>query len=138
MGMEMVQDKIQDVLKIVGLFEDTHKKVGAYSRGMRQRLGIAEVLIKDPKVMFLDEPTLGLDPDGALRMIDLIQALNEERKMTVLLSVGDVRRRPAERKLGVPDEGFGLELRGEAQTDMVFGTAIGHGLGHEVYRQITD
>jgi ABC-2 type transport system ATP-binding protein len=53
---------------------------------MRQRLGIAEVLLKNPTVMFLDEPTLGLDPDGALRLIELIQALNQERKMTVLLS----------------------------------------------------
>ena len=79
-------EKIREVLKVVGLSEDRHKKVGAYSRGMRQRLGIAEVLIKDPKVLFLDEPTLGLDPDGALRVIDLIQSLNCERKITVLLS----------------------------------------------------
>ena len=80
------QDRIRDALKVVGLSEDARKKTGAYSRGMKQRLGIAEVLIKDPKVMFLDEPTLGLDPDGALRMIDLIQSLNRERQMTVLLS----------------------------------------------------
>lgn len=79
-------DKITDVLKIVGLSEDKQKKVGAYSRGMKQRLGIAEVLLKDPKVMFLDEPTLGLDPDGALKIIDLIQSLNSERKISVLLS----------------------------------------------------
>ena len=62
------------------------KKVDAFSRGMKQRLGIAEVLIKDPKVLFLDEPTLGLDPDGALRVIDLIQSLNHDRNITVLLS----------------------------------------------------
>ena len=78
--------KIWEVLKEVGLTEDADKKVGAYSRGMRQRLGIAEVLIKNPKVMFLDEPTLGLDPDGALRLIELIQSLNRDRQMTVLLS----------------------------------------------------
>ena len=60
--------------------------MGVYSRGMKQRLGIAEVLIKDPKVMFLDEPTLGLDPDGASKMIDLIQSLNRDRNITVLLS----------------------------------------------------
>ena len=53
---------------------------------MRQRLGIAEVLIKDPKVVFLDEPTLGLDPDATNRMIELIQQLCREKKMTVLLS----------------------------------------------------
>jgi ABC-2 type transport system ATP-binding protein len=79
-------DKIRDVLEVVGLKESMGKKVGAFSRGMRQRLGVAEVLLKDPKVMFLDEPTLGLDPDGAIRLIDLIQTLNQERNMTVLLS----------------------------------------------------
>jgi ABC-2 type transport system ATP-binding protein len=78
--------KIREALDVVGLSEDAHKKAGAYSRGMSQRLGIAEVLIKDPKVMFLDEPTLGLDPDGALRIIELIQALNHEKKITVLIS----------------------------------------------------
>ena len=79
-------DKIRDVLEVVGLKETVGKKVGTYSRGMRQRLGVAEVLLKDPKVMFLDEPTLGLDPDGAIRLMNLIQSLNQERKMTVLLS----------------------------------------------------
>ncbi|OPX38002.1 MAG: hypothetical protein B1H13_12025 [Desulfobacteraceae bacterium 4484_190.3] len=59
---------------------------GAFSRGMKQRLGIAEVLIKEPKIIFFDEPTLGLDPDGAIKLIELIQSLNRERHITVLLS----------------------------------------------------
>jgi ABC-2 type transport system ATP-binding protein len=80
------EDRIHEVLKLVGLSENGVKKVSAFSRGMKQRLGIAEVLLKDPKVMFLDEPTLGLDPDGAVRLIELIQSLNQERKITVLLS----------------------------------------------------
>ena len=80
------EGKIQEALKVVGLAGDAQKKVSAYSRGMNQRLGIAEVLIKDPKVLFLDEPTLGLDPDGALRLIDLIQSLNREKRITVLIS----------------------------------------------------
>jgi len=78
--------KIREALEVVGLPEDTSKKVGAFSRGMKQRLGIAEVLIKEPKVLFLDEPTLGLDPDGAIRIIEMIQSLNRDRKITVLLS----------------------------------------------------
>jgi ABC-2 type transport system ATP-binding protein len=87
-GMERgeAEDRIQEALKVVGLAQDAQKKVSAYSRGMNQRLGIAEVLIKDPKVLFLDEPTLGLDPDGALRLIDLIQSLNREKRITVLIS----------------------------------------------------
>jgi ABC-2 type transport system ATP-binding protein len=80
------EDRIHEVLNLVGLSENGGKKVSAFSRGMKQRLGIAEVLLKSPKVMFLDEPTLGLDPDGAVRLIELIQSLNRERKITVLLS----------------------------------------------------
>jgi ABC-2 type transport system ATP-binding protein len=80
------EDRIHEILKLVGLSENGVKKVSAFSRGMKQRLGIAEVLLKDPKVMLLDEPTLGLDPDGAVRLIELIQSLNQERKITVLLS----------------------------------------------------
>jgi ABC-2 type transport system ATP-binding protein len=87
-GMEKkkIQSSIEEVLTTVGLTENATKKVGAYSRGMKQRLGVAEVLLKNPKVMFLDEPTLGLDPDGALKLVELIQSLNRERRMTVLLS----------------------------------------------------
>jgi len=87
-GMEKkkIQSSIEEVLTTVGLTENATKKVGAYSRGMKQRLGVAEVLLKNPKVMFLDEPTLGLDPDGAMKLVELIQSLNHERKMTVLLS----------------------------------------------------
>lgn len=86
MSGDAYREKMSEVLETVGLSEDARKKVGAYSRGMRQRLGIAEVLLKDPEVMFLDEPTLGLDPDGASKIIDLIQSLSRARKMTVLLS----------------------------------------------------
>jgi len=80
------EDRIHEVLNLVGLSENGVKKVSAFSRGMKQRLGIAEVLLKEPKVMFLDEPTLGLDPDGAVRLIELIRSLNQERGITVLLS----------------------------------------------------
>jgi ABC-2 type transport system ATP-binding protein len=78
-------DKIDEALDTVGLSEDAERKVGTFSRGMTQRLGIAEVLIKDPKICFLDEPTLGLDPDGAIRMIELIQSLSRDRKITMLI-----------------------------------------------------
>ncbi len=70
----------------MGLAHEDRKKIGAYSRGMRQRLGIAEILIKDSRVAFLDEPTLGLDPDATNRIMALIQQLAQEQKMTVLLS----------------------------------------------------
>jgi ABC-2 type transport system ATP-binding protein len=83
---DKASEKIDELLDLIGLKKDARKKVGAYSRGMKQRLGIAEVLIKDPKVLFLDEPTLGLDPDGAIRLIELVESLNRDRNITVLLS----------------------------------------------------
>jgi len=83
---DVANTRIESALKEVGLYEEAEKKIGAYSRGMRQRLGIAEILIKEPQIAFLDEPTLGLDPDATNRMIELIQKICRERKMTVLLS----------------------------------------------------
>jgi len=84
--------KIWKLLEMVGLRDEAYKKVGNFSRGMKQRLGIAEVLMKDPKVLFLDEPTLGLDPEAALNLIDLIRRLKEEHNMTVLLSSHDLHQ----------------------------------------------
>jgi len=83
---DKASEKIDELLDLVGLKQDARKKVGAFSRGMKQRLGFAEVLIKDPKLLFLDEPTIGLDPDGALRLMELIESLNRDRQITVLLS----------------------------------------------------
>ncbi|RJR40629.1 MAG: ABC transporter ATP-binding protein [Desulfobacteraceae bacterium] len=80
------RDKIMEVLETVGLHDSLLKKIGNFSRGMKQRLGIAEVLLKDPKLLFLDEPTLGLDPDGAIRLIELVQSLNRDKNITVLVS----------------------------------------------------
>ncbi|MEW6673587.1 MAG: ABC transporter ATP-binding protein [Thermodesulfobacteriota bacterium] len=83
---DVAGQRMEEALEKVGLSHEPKKKISAYSRGMRQRLGIAELLIKDPKVVFLDEPTLGLDPDATNRMIELIEGLCREKKMTVLLS----------------------------------------------------
>jgi ABC-2 type transport system ATP-binding protein len=78
--------RIDAGLQVVGLADETEKKIGAFSRGMRQRLGIAELLIKDSRVAFLDEPTLGLDPDATNRIMTLIEELARDQKMTILLS----------------------------------------------------
>jgi ABC-2 type transport system ATP-binding protein len=78
--------RVKLVLDEVGLGNDGNRLVREYSRGMKQRLGIAEVLIKEPKVMILDEPTLGIDPDGAVHILQLINDLRRDRGLTVLLS----------------------------------------------------
>ena len=83
---EISGPRIDSWLKEVGLYEEVEKKIGIYSKGMRQRLGIAEVLIKEPKVIFLDEPTIGLDPDGTNRMLDLIHSLSRDKNITIFLS----------------------------------------------------
>ena len=80
------REKIDRLLEQVGLANDGDRNVKEYSRGMKQRLGIAEVLVKNPEVLILDEPTLGLDPDGAARILELITGLSRERGLTVLLS----------------------------------------------------
>jgi ABC-2 type transport system ATP-binding protein len=86
LSRDVADERIENALAMVGLDSEAEKKAGAYSRGMRQRLGIAELLIKEPQVAFLDEPTLGLDPDATNRMMELIARLCKEKKMTVLLS----------------------------------------------------
>jgi ABC-2 type transport system ATP-binding protein len=83
---EEARRRTVEVLDQVGLAEDGRRLVKEFSRGMKQRLGIAEVLIKKPTAIILDEPTLGIDPDGAIRILELIKNLNREHGLTVLLS----------------------------------------------------
>jgi len=78
--------RAETLLKRVGLAAEAHKKAGKYSRGMRQRLGLADVLIKNPEIIILDEPTLGIDPQGVREFLDLIVQLSREEGITVLLS----------------------------------------------------
>lgn len=80
-----IKSRIEEVLQMVGLTEERDMVVGKFSRGMRQRLGIADVLIKKPKVVFLDEPTSGLDPKGINQLLDLIASM-PKMGTTVLLS----------------------------------------------------
>lgn len=75
-----------EVLEIVGLAAEKHKKTAAFSRGMKQRLGLADVLIKNPDVIILDEPTLGIDPTGVREFLALIKHLSKQQGLTVLLS----------------------------------------------------
>ena len=75
-----------EVLEQVGLVDDGRRLVREFSRGMKQRLGIAEVLVKNPTAIILDEPTLGIDPDGAIRILEMIKNLNRHHGLTVMLS----------------------------------------------------
>jgi ABC-2 type transport system ATP-binding protein len=87
-GLSKVEAKarVHYALERVGLAEVAHKKVGTFSHGMRQRLGIADVLVKKPRLIILDEPTIGLDPEAVNQLLDLILAMQKEEHLTVLLS----------------------------------------------------
>ena len=80
------RQRTAQVLDQVGLPDDGRRLVREFSRGMKQRLGIAEVLVKKPTAIILDEPTLGIDPDGAIRILELIRDLNRDHGLTVMLS----------------------------------------------------
>ena len=77
---------VEDVLETVGLLQDMNKRVGAYSLGMKQRLGIARALLGDPDTLLLDEPINGLDPAGIRDMRQLLKTLSVEHGKTILLS----------------------------------------------------
>ena len=74
------------LLDEVGLGAKASTRIAAYSRGMRQRLGVARALLNNPVLVVLDEPTLGLDPAGQRQMMGLIRALARQRGVTVMLS----------------------------------------------------
>lgn len=83
---DFLEQRIEELLERVGMTEAADKKAGTYSRGMKQRLGIADVLMKDPKVIIMDEPTLGIDPQGMRELLELIRQLAEEDKRTIMIS----------------------------------------------------
>ncbi|MBD2872273.1 ABC transporter ATP-binding protein [Paenibacillus arenilitoris] len=82
----ITRERIDEVVRLVGLEERIGDKVGTYSLGMRQRLGIAQALLGKPDVLILDEPTNGLDPSGIREMRAFIRSLAEKEGLTVLVS----------------------------------------------------
>jgi ABC-2 type transport system ATP-binding protein len=81
-----IKERALSVMRMVGLENEIDKKTSAYSQGMKQRLGLADVLIKQPDVLILDEPTLGIDPSGVKEFLGLIRQLSRQQGLTVLLS----------------------------------------------------
>ena len=86
MSKGISRKKIDETVELVGLTDRIHDKVKTYSLGMRQRLGLAQCLLHDPKVLILDEPTNGLDPAGIREIRDHLRMLAREKGMAVIVS----------------------------------------------------
>ncbi len=82
--LKKTRDRVKEMVDTVGLQREAHKKIGALSKGYRQRVGLAQAMIHDPKVLILDEPTSGLDPNQLDEIRGLIKQLGREK--TVMLS----------------------------------------------------
>jgi ABC-2 type transport system ATP-binding protein len=86
MLLQVNENRVDEMLKLVQLTNAAHKKAGQYSLGMKQRLGIALALLSDPKLLILDEPTNGLDPNGIIEIRELMIRLVREQGKTVFIS----------------------------------------------------
>lgn len=86
MGGSALEARIKELLDLVGMWDRRYIRVRNYSRGMRQRVGVAQALINDPDLVFMDEPTSGLDPIGAIQMREIIISIRERGKTVFLCS----------------------------------------------------
>ncbi|MBA2632864.1 MAG: ABC transporter ATP-binding protein, partial [Chloroflexi bacterium] len=80
------RERTADVLRHVGLYEERYRPIGGYSTGMKQRVKLAQALVHDPRVLFLDEPTNGLDPAGRDEMLALIERIGKEFGIAVIVA----------------------------------------------------
>ncbi len=121
-----LEERVKELLKIVGLEEVADKRAAFYSGGMKKRLDLASVLVHRPKILFLDEPTTGLDPQSRAGMWDYLRQLNRDEKITIFLTTQYMEE--ADRlcgRLSIVDlgkivaQGTPSELKGEIGADAI-------------------
>ena len=83
---QVARQRAHEMLDFVGMGQERYRKVDTYSTGMKQRLKLAQAIVHDPEIVFLDEPTNGLDPKGQAQILDLVQSLWRTYGITVVLS----------------------------------------------------
>jgi len=86
LAKDEIDDRTEDVLKLVAMDEAAHRRVGTYSKGMLQRIGLAQAIVHDPRLVILDEPTAGVDPIGSAAIAEMIRSLKERGKTVLLCS----------------------------------------------------
>jgi len=131
-GREL-KERIKEVLRFVDLYEHKDRVVKDYSGGMRRRLEIARALLHEPEVLFLDEPTLGLDPHIRARIWEYIKELNKEKEVTIFLTTHYIEEAEALcRRVAIIDQGRIIalgapeELKSIIRSDVIYVSADIH------------
>ena len=83
---QAARQRAHEMLDFVGMGQERYRKIDTYSTGMKQRLKLAQAIVHDPEIVFLDEPTNGLDPKGQVQMLELVQSLWKVHGITVVVS----------------------------------------------------
>lgn len=86
LGGRALRDRVAELLELVGLEDAADRRVGSYSKGMLQRIGLAQAMVHDPRLLILDEPTAGVDPAGSRQIRDLVLQLKQRGKTVLLTS----------------------------------------------------
>ncbi len=139
---EKIRERILEMVVVCGLEGEKHKKIGELSKGYRQRVGLAQALIHDPKVLVLDEPTSGLDPNQIIEIRDLIRRIGKEK--TVLLSSHILAEVEATcdriliiNKGRIVADGTADELRRQSQGSEILKISIEDGEADEIFQALS-
>ena len=137
------RDKILEMINVCGLEGEKHKKIGELSKGYKQRVGLAQALIHDPKVLILDEPTAGLDPNQIVEIRELIKKIGREK--TVILSSHILAEVEATcdriliiNKGKIVADGTSRDLRKQSEGKEILKIKIEEGDKNEIFKALQD